>query len=85
MKNIQPLTDAELEVLEFARESFRTPGHKEAAILERFGHSTTRYYQRLAAVLANPAAEAYDAMLVRRLNAQRARRAGARSGKDVVL
>ena len=82
---LDPLTAAELEVLEFARETFRSPGLKETAILERFGHSMTRYYQRLAAVLAKPAAEAYDPMLVRRLNAQRVRRATARSGKDVVL
>lgn len=66
----RPLTAAELEILEFARETWRTPGRKATAILERFGHNTHRYHQRLNAVLTLPAAEIYDPPLVRRLRAR---------------
>jgi hypothetical protein len=40
---------------------------KEQAIKERFDMSATRYYQILNELLENPAAEAYDPILVKRL------------------
>lgn len=45
-----PMTDQDREILDFERTNtwWKYPGAKEAAIRERFGLSSTRYYQRLA-------------------------------------
>lgn len=54
-------------VLDFERSWFKYPGAKETAILERFGHGTTRHYQLVNAIIDRPEALAYDPLLVRRL------------------
>lgn len=69
------LTEADQALLDFERRWWRQPGAKERAILENFECSPTRYYQRLNALLDEPAALAYDPLLVERLRRlRRARR-----------
>lgn len=74
------LTFAEMELLEFERATWSRAGHKTDAIRTRFGITTTRYTQRLLAVLALPAAAEYDPQLVGRLTRLRDRRTQARHG-----
>lgn len=62
-----PLTAGEMELLEFQRATWKYPGARDAAILERFGLSRTAYTQKLLAVARKPAAAAYDPQLVARL------------------
>jgi hypothetical protein len=78
----EQLTPADMELLAFERIQFphRAMGRKDAAILERFNDLPTRYYQRLHAVLAKPAALAYDPELVNRLQRLTAARNEARTG-----
>lgn len=54
-------------ILAFERHWWRHGGNKEQAIREMFGLSPVRYYQRLAAVVRDPASLAIDAVTVRRL------------------
>jgi hypothetical protein len=77
------LTAADLEVLEFERTPWRYEGKKETAVLERFGHRLTRYYQRLNQVIDQPAAEVYDPALVHRLRGLRATRRASRTRTGV--
>lgn len=67
------LDDRSRGLLDFERESWKLHAPKERAIRERFGFSATRYHQLLNRVIEEPAALAYDPMLVRRL--QRVREA----------
>ena len=71
----EELTARDLEMLEFERLTWRYPGAKETAILERFEMSATRYYQVLLDLIDRPAAEAHDPQLVRRLRRLRDARA----------
>lgn len=73
------LPPGDLEVLEFERAWPVPSGPKDKAILERFHHNVTRYYQRLHHIVDQPAAEVYDAMLVRRLRRLRDDKRAARS------
>lgn len=75
------LTPADLEVLEFERETWRHPGDKDKAILERFRHNVTRYYQRLNHLLDHPQALAYDPQLVNRLRRVRDEKRTTRSSR----
>jgi len=70
------MTDTDRAILDFERENswWKYPGAKEAEIRERFGLSSTRYYQRLAQLVRDPEAEAYDAFTVRRLRSIATRR-----------
>ncbi|MBB4687931.1 hypothetical protein BJY18_005416 [Amycolatopsis jiangsuensis] len=68
------LTERELDILAFERQWWRHAGAKENAVRERFGLSSTRYYQLLNALLAKPEAVAADPMLVKRLRKSRAAR-----------
>lgn len=54
-------------MLEFERSWWRHAGAKEQAIRDAFGLSATRYYQLLNRLLDEPAALAYDPVLVGRL------------------
>jgi hypothetical protein len=74
------LTERERSILDFERQWWRHAGAKEQAIRDQFALSSTRYYQTVNALLDNPAALAYDPVLVRRLRRLRATRARARSG-----
>lgn len=78
------LTDDQADLLDFERQWWKSNGAKETAIRDRWpDDGPTRYYQRLNALLGDPAALAYDPLLVRRLtrlrDARRAQRATARA------
>ncbi|MGI8415606.1 MAG: DUF3263 domain-containing protein [Nakamurella sp.] len=73
------LTRRDRDVLQFERQWWQFAGAKEQAIKEMFDLSPTRYYQVLNAVIDNPAALAYDPLLVRRLRRMRQSRQQARS------
>jgi hypothetical protein len=68
------LSEADLRILAFERRGWRSSGVKEQAIAEVFGMSATRYYQLLNELIDRPEALAADPVLVKRLQAQRARR-----------
>ncbi|GAA2174046.1 hypothetical protein GCM10009846_18460 [Agrococcus versicolor] len=61
------LTAVQRSILDFEQSSRTHAGAKAGAIRERFGWSTTRYYQQLNALIDTEAALRYDALLVRRL------------------
>ena len=65
-------------ILAFERRFYARQGSKEQAIVTELGLSTTRYYQRLNAVLDDPASLVIDAPTVRRLQRIRAQRHAAR-------
>lgn len=69
--------------LDFERHWWKYSGAKETAIRERFGESSTRYYQRLNALIDRPEAMEYDVLVVRRLQRLRAQRQTARSARRV--
>jgi Protein of unknown function (DUF3263) len=68
------LGEKDKEVLAFELQWWRDAGAKEEAIRRRFGVGPTAYYQLLSRLLDDPAAIAYDPMLVKRLQRQRASR-----------
>ncbi|HET8681399.1 MAG TPA: DUF3263 domain-containing protein [Micromonosporaceae bacterium] len=74
------LTTREERILAFERRWWRRAGSKEQAIRDELGLSPTRYYQLLNRVLDNPAAMAFDPILVKRLRRIRAARARVRGG-----
>jgi hypothetical protein len=55
------------EILDFERESWKAGVPKELAVRERFGVSSSRYYQLLNRLIDRPDALQYDPMLVQRL------------------
>ncbi|MFD5321187.1 DUF3263 domain-containing protein [Streptomyces sp. NPDC127098] len=65
-------------ILAVERASWPRAGAKERAIRERLGISPTRYYQRLNALLDDPAALAHDPVTINRLRARRARQRATR-------
>ncbi|MER7458983.1 DUF3263 domain-containing protein [Micromonospora sp. NPDC126480] len=69
------LTEREWAILEFEQQWWRHAGAKEQAIRDRFGLSTTRYYQLLNTLLDNPVALAAEPVLVGRLRRLRSSRA----------
>lgn len=76
-----PLTEREVQILEFEHQWWRYAGAKEQAIRELFDCSATRYYQLLNALIDNPAALQVDPMLVKRLRRMRSARQRARSAR----
>jgi Protein of unknown function (DUF3263) len=74
------LGERERAILAFERQWWRHAGAKEEAIRRQFGVGPTAYYQLLSRLLDDPAAIAYDPMLVKRLQRQRASRRRRRSG-----
>lgn len=80
---IEPLAlaDADAELLDFEEHWFVSPVPKEQAIMERFGISATRYYQRLNALIDVPAALSANPLLVKRLRRLRSQRQAARSAE----
>ena len=68
------LTDLEREVLDFAGQTWRYDGTKEAVIRERFDMSATRYYQLLNSLLDRQEALAYAPTTVHRLRRLRDQR-----------
>jgi Protein of unknown function (DUF3263) len=73
------LGERERGVLAFERHWWRHAGAKEEAIRREFGVGPTAYYQLLSRLIDDPAALAYDPMLVKRLQRQRASRRRRRS------
>jgi hypothetical protein len=74
MSPADQLSDRDRAVLAFEREWTGRRGGKAAAIRGRFGFTTARYYQVLAALVASDAAERHDPLLVRRLRRRRRQR-----------
>ena len=72
------LDDEDREILDFERVWWLGTGPKSDRIRVRLGYSPTRYYDRLAALLDQPAAYAYDPLTVKRLRLLRDRRRRAR-------
>jgi hypothetical protein len=73
------LSERDMRVLAFERRTWRTAGAKEQDISDALGMSATRYYQVLNELIDLPEALQFDPSLVKRLRAQRARRASLRS------
>jgi hypothetical protein len=71
---VGPFGEQERTVLAFERQWWRHAGAKEEAIRREFGIDPTAYYQLLSRLIDDPAATAYDPMLVKRLQRQRASR-----------
>ncbi len=68
------LTDRDRAILDFERGWWLLPASKGSAIRERLALSPTRYYQLLNVLLDDPAAAAYDPLVVHRLRRARLRR-----------
>jgi hypothetical protein len=68
------LDGRDCQLLDFERDWARHQGGKEAAIKERFGFSSTRYYKLLSRLIEEPAALDYDPLTVRRLRRRRQER-----------
>ncbi|KGA08975.1 MAG: hypothetical protein GM45_2800 [actinobacterium acAMD-5] len=79
----QELTERDQRILEFEREWWRFAGAKESAIRELFGIEPAYYYQQLNELIDQPAAEAHEPLLVRRLRRQRGTRQTGRSSGSV--
>jgi Protein of unknown function (DUF3263) len=73
------LSELDLRILAFERRGWRSAGIKEQALAEVLDMSATRYYQLLNELIDRPEALASDPVLVKRLQAQRARRQRMRS------
>jgi len=68
------LSERDMRILAFERRGWRSPAVKEQAIAEVLDMPATRYYQLLNELIDRPEALAFDPVLVKRLQAQRARR-----------
>src|SRR3954468_557369 len=63
--DVAGLSDRDRDVLDFERQWWKYAGAKEQAVREKFGMSSTRYYQVLNALIDRPEALAFDPLLVR--------------------
>jgi Protein of unknown function (DUF3263) len=72
------LTDRDRAIIDLERVWWRLSTTKAAAIRDRLELSPTRYYELLNTLLDDPAAAAYDPLVVRRLRRMRLRRRRAR-------
>ncbi len=77
------LSERDAQILAFERQWWKYAGAKEQAIRELFDLSATRYYQVLNALIDDPAALAFDPMLIKRLRRMRASRQRARSARRI--
>ncbi|GAA1418316.1 DUF3263 domain-containing protein [Catellatospora coxensis] len=77
----EALSERDRHILAFEQRWWRHAGAKEQAIRDQFEVSATRYYQLLNALLDDPAALAYDPVLVGRLRRLRGSRARTRSAR----
>ncbi|MDO5534997.1 MAG: DUF3263 domain-containing protein [Propionibacteriaceae bacterium] len=77
------LSAFEADLLEFEAVSYKAPEGKDAAILQRFGLSVTRYHQELNALIDRPEALAHHPLLVKRLRRQRSTRQQKRSARHL--
>ena len=81
MPSGDPLSDRDRAILEFERQWWKYAGAKEQAVRDLFDMSATRYYQVLNGLLDDPAALAFDPMLVKRLRRLRSSRQRARTAR----
>lgn len=79
MQDSTALSVKDTATLDFERQWWKYAGAKDAAIRQAFSESATRYYARLNRLIDEPAALAYDPLLVRRLRRLREARARQRS------
>lgn len=79
------LSERDAAILDFEKQWWALPGTKESEIRERFDMSAPRYYQILNSIIDNPAALAYDPLLVKRLRRQRDARQRERSARRLGL
>ena len=79
------LSERDREILLFERSWWKQTGSKERAVRDRFGMSTTRYYQILNELIDSTAALEEDPMLVRRLRRQRQARQRQRAARRLGL
>ncbi len=75
------LTETDRRILDFERDRSGDPAARQEAVRAEFGISATRYFQRLNLLLDEPAALAYDPLVVRRLRRERDRRQFERSAR----
>ena len=75
------LSERDEQILAFERQWWKYAGAKEQAVRELFDMSATRYYQVLNALIDEPAALAFDPMLVKRLRRLRSSRQRARTAR----
>ena len=68
------LSERDRAMLAFEREWWKLPGAKDSAIKERFGLTSTQYYQQLNKLADTEAALAADPLLVKRIQRRRAGR-----------
>lgn len=73
-----PLSNDDLDILKFERQTWRHAGAKETAIRKTFGLSMTSYYQHVNRLIDNEAALAFDPILIRRLRGLREQRMSVR-------
>jgi hypothetical protein len=73
------LSELDMRILAFERRGWRSPTLKEQAISDVLSLTATRYYQLLNELIDRPEALEFDPVLVKRLQAQRARRQRVRS------
>lgn len=79
----EPLSPADIEILEFERAWWGSVPNKESAVRERFGLTLARYYQRVYALCESAAALEYDAVFVRQCRqAQQMRQTARRLGPE---
>lgn len=74
-------SDVDRAILEFERLRFGNPGVKDQHVLERFDMTPTKYRHRLAWIIDQPEAAAYDATNVARLLRLREQRRALRAGQ----
>jgi hypothetical protein len=79
------LGERERAVLLFERRWWRYAGAKEEAIRREFQIGPTAYYQLLSRLIDDPAALAFDSVLVKRLQRQRAARRRQRASRTLDL
>lgn len=80
-RQIEPLEERDLAILEFENRWWQHAGQKEEAVRAAFGFSPTRYYQLLGALIDSPAALMHDPLLVKRLQRLRDTRQAARRAR----
>ena len=81
IERVPQLSDRARSIIDFEKSWWSLPASKESEIRERFGMSSTRYYQELNALIDTEAALAYDPLLVKRLRRLRAQRQKERTAK----
>ena len=77
----EQLSERDQAILDFERQWWKYAGAKEHAVKEKFGMSSTRYYQVLNALIDRPEALESHPLLVRRLRRLRASRQRQRSAR----